>query len=131
MAVGIERRKSQPVAWPPNQPLIIADLAARRKCRIRNPTHCVIAGPDACNILPPAPPAHLGKRLLGDMAQELGLLLEVGEEGVEFGLDALAHSGEHQRHQRGDGELAAAGERRGMLGMASAEKEFGRVQLCG
>ena len=41
--------------------------------------------------------AGLGKRLLGNVAYQLRLLLEVREEFVKFGLNAFTHAGEHDR----------------------------------
>jgi len=63
--------------------------------------------------------ARLRERLPGYLAQQLCLLLQVSEELVQFGLDALAHAGEHQRDQCRQGQFATTLKRRGMLGIAS------------
>jgi hypothetical protein len=63
--------------------------------------------------------ARLRERLAGYLAQQLCLLLQMGEELVQFGLDALAHAGEHQCDQCRQGQFATTLERRGMLGIAS------------
>lgn len=62
--------------------------------------------------------ARLRKGLLGNTANQLRLLLEVAEEGVQFGLDAFAHPGEHQRDNGRQRQLATARERCGVLGVA-------------
>ncbi|OXC74879.1 hypothetical protein BSU04_29915 [Caballeronia sordidicola] len=58
------------------------------------------------------------ERLAGYLAEQLCLLLQMGEELVQFGLDALAHAGEHQCNQCRQGQFATTLERRGMLGIA-------------
>ena len=50
--------------------------------------------------------ARLRERLPGYLAQQLRLLLQASEELVQFGLDALAHAGEHQRDQCRQGQFA-------------------------
>ena len=53
------------------------------------------------------------------LAQQLCLLLQMSEELVQFGLDALAHAGEHQCDQCRQGQFATTLKRGGMLGIAS------------
>ena len=53
--------------------------------------------------------AGLGEGLLGGLAQRLGLLAQMGEELIQFGLHALAHARVHEGNQGGQGQLAAAG----------------------
>ena len=63
--------------------------------------------------------ARLRERLPGYPAQQLCLLLQMSEELVQFGLDALAHAGEHQCDQCRQGQFATTLKRGGMLGIAS------------
>ncbi len=64
------------------------------------------------------------ERAVGHIAHQLGLLVKVGEEFVEFGLDALAHAAEHDRDQRGQRQLALAREGARMFGMARQFEEL-------
>ncbi|CAD6561245.1 hypothetical protein LMG28727_07371 [Paraburkholderia kirstenboschensis] len=75
--------------------------------------------------------ARLCERLRGYLAQQLGLLLQMGEELVQFGLDALAHAREHQGDQCRQGQFATTSERRGMLGIASKVTKLFSLSICG
>lgn len=58
---------------------------------------------------------------------QLGLLFEVCEKFVEFGLDALAHAAEHDSDQRGQGQLTLAHEGVASAGMAGQVAELSGV----
>lgn len=55
----------------------------------------------------------------------------MAEEFVEFGLYALAHAGEHERHQGRQRQFAPSLKRGWMIRMAGAVTELIRVQMVG
>ncbi|MBN4742925.1 hypothetical protein H4F41_25230, partial [Escherichia coli] len=73
----------------------------------------------------------LGKGLLGDVVYQLGLLFEMGEELVKFGLHALAHAAEHDGDQRGQGKLTPAHEGVASVGVAGEVAELRGVHELG
>ena len=75
--------------------------------------------------------AGLGEGLFGDVVYELSLLLQMGEEFVEFGLNALAHAAEHDGDQRGQGQFAPAHEGVARIGVAGHVAKLRGVQEAG
>ena len=69
--------------------------------------------------------------MFGDFAHQLRLVVQLRKELIEFGLNTLAHTAEHQRDQGWQGQLALAGEGVGMIGMSGVQKKFGRTQARG
>jgi len=65
--------------------------------------------------------ACLGERLFGYLVDQLGLLAKMGEEGVQFGLDAHPHARQHDGDQR---QLATARKRGRMVGVAGGEEKL-------
>lgn len=62
--------------------------------------------------------AGVGERLLGDMANQLRLLSDVGKKPVRFGLDACRHTATHDRDQRWQWRITTAVEHIGGVSMA-------------
>ena len=75
--------------------------------------------------------ARLGERLFGDYAHQLRLVVQMRKELIEFGLNTLAHTAEHQRDQGWQGQLALAGEGVGMFGVGGVQEKFGRAYARG
>jgi len=72
--------------------------------------------------------AGLGDGLFGNVAHELSPLVEVEEEFVEFGLDALAHTAEHDGDQRGQRQLASAAKELPASAWRAKSRNCGGVQ---
>ena len=72
---------------------------------------------------------RLGEGLLGGVAHQLGLLVQVGEEQIQFGLHALGHATEHARNQRRQRQLAPARKGARMIGMARQLMELWGMQV--
>ena len=75
--------------------------------------------------------ARLGERFFGDFAHQLRLVVQLRKELIEFGLNTLAHTAEHQRDQGWQGQLALAGEGVGMFGVGGVQEKFGRAYARG
>jgi len=75
--------------------------------------------------------ARLRESLLADLAHQLRVVVQVGKELIEFGLNTLAHATEHQRHQGWQGQLALACEGRWVIGIGRVQEKFGRAQARG
>ena len=65
------------------------------------------------------------------LARQLRLFVQMGKVFIEFGLHALAHATEHQRHQSWQGQLALASEGTGVIGTGCVQEKFSRTQACG
>lgn len=70
------------------------------------------ARPQGIKSLRGKPAPRLAEGPVTDFTTTTGLARQRGEQAIEFGLDAGAHSGEHQRQQAGKGERALAREGR-------------------
>lgn len=75
--------------------------------------------------------ARLGEGLFRDFAHQLSLVVQMRKKLIEFGLNALAHTAEHQRDQGRQGQLALAREGAGMIGMGRVQEKFARAQARG
>ncbi len=72
--------------------------------------------------------AGLGEGLFADVVYELGPLPQMGEEFVEFGLNALAHTAEHDGEERGQRQFAPPDEGVTRFGLASQVANLGGMQ---
>jgi hypothetical protein len=75
--------------------------------------------------------AGLGEGLPGDLAHQLRLVVQMGKELIEFGLNAFAHAAEQQRDQGWQWQFSLACEGSGMIGMGRIQEKFGRAQTSG
>jgi hypothetical protein len=73
----------------------------------------------------------LSKGLGGHVSNQLGSLLQVGKEYIEFGLKALAHTAQHHRYESWQRQLSLPGECFWVIRMTGLQKEFSGQHVRG